>query len=185
MTPDPHDTHGVSFPTTGIGGIDRHNWLNVKYFTGPKWLGQVGIDSRRHVLFLSPDWGIRAGVKILWSYRRKHCVDTVRGILDRWAPSTDTIGSLPGAKSNDPGAYAAFVCKRAKVGPDEPLGLFHDDGRLTPRALTAGKSGIILLPAILRAMTIYECGTKALPFMHPGRIDAGIEIYRKETAERS
>ena len=44
----------------------------------------------RFCVFRSPEWGIRALVKIIQTYERKYSLDTVRGIINRWADGLDT-----------------------------------------------------------------------------------------------
>ncbi len=55
----------------------------------------------RFCVFRSPEWGIRALVKIIQTYERKYSLDTVRGIINRWAPPVE----------NDTGSYISQVAK--------------------------------------------------------------------------
>ncbi len=68
----------------------------------------------RFCVFRSPEWGIRALVKIIQTYERKYSLDTVRGIINRWAPPVE----------NDTGSYISQVAKALDVEPDEPLNIF-------------------------------------------------------------
>ncbi|MGE0652016.1 MAG: structural protein [Alphaproteobacteria bacterium] len=65
----------------------------------------------RFVVFLAPEWGIRAIARVLRTYRDKHGLTTVRGIIGRWAPP----------KENDTGAYVRSVAERCGVGPDDDV----------------------------------------------------------------
>ena len=52
-------------------------------------------------------------VRNLVAYRDKHKLDTVRGVISRWAPGEE----------NDTEAYIASVSARLRVKPDDKLGL--------------------------------------------------------------
>jgi len=64
--------------------------------------------------------GLRALAKTLLTYRRKHRIKTVRGIISRWAPAAD---------KNDTAAYVADVANVLGVGPDDEI-----DGEQRPMA---------------------------------------------------
>lgn len=114
-------------------GIRNNNYLNVK---GTGWKGQVGQDSRGHAVFRSPEWGIRAAIVTLRTYWFTHNLRTIAAILSRWAPASDTIGSLPNAPKNSPKEYSKFVARHVGVSPTALLYLFspdrtvHDMGQL-------------------------------------------------------
>lgn len=127
-------------------GITRNNYLNVK---GKGWRGQSGNDSRGHAIFSKPEWGIRAGIVLLRTYWFTHGLKTIAQILSRWAPVTDTVGSLPGAPRNSPKEYSLFVSKRVGTGPNERLKLFNPDRTL---------SDVKQLKALFEAMAAYEIG---------------------------
>lgn len=127
-------------------GIRNKNYLNVK---GRGWKGQVGSDSRGHAIFETPEYGIRAGILNLRTYFLKHKLRTVAEILSRWAPATDTVGSIPGAPPNSPKEYTNFVTKRMDVGPNQKLDLFHSDGRI---------ANLQQLQNLFLSMSVYETG---------------------------
>lgn len=93
-------------------GILNNNPGNIDR-TGDKWQGMAADQSGddRFVVFVAPHWGIRALVKVLLSYQRKHGLKTIRGIINRWAPPVE----------NDTGAYVGQVSKACGVGPDETI----------------------------------------------------------------
>lgn len=154
-------------------GIKNRNWLNIKRGNSD-WRGMIGVDARGHAIFEAPEWSIRAGIRLLRTYR-KSGLDTVASILARWAPATDTLGSIPGMPANTPAAYARFVSQRMGVAATEKLGLFQADGvRLSAR-------GEDLLPRMLMAMAIYELGHAATRDMDHRVIERGIALYRSET----
>lgn len=114
-------------PKKETAGIRNKNPLNVK---GKGWQGQVGNDSRGHAIFRDEIWGTRAAIVTLRTYWLKHKKRTVAEILSRWAPTSDTIGSIPGAPPNSPVEYARFVEKRTGLKPNEELRLFDFDGEV-------------------------------------------------------
>ena len=87
------------------------------------------------VTFTNAMWGIRAICKILLSYQRKHGLNTVHAIIDRWAPPSE----------NDTSAYVAHVANVLNVGEDAPINL-QDDGVLEAltRAIIAHENGRVI-----------------------------------------
>jgi hypothetical protein len=64
-------------------------------------------------VFVSALWGIRALGVILRTYQVQHGLDTVRQIVNRWAPPTE----------NDTDAYVAAVAHSIGVQPDDKVSL--------------------------------------------------------------
>ena len=93
--------------TSGYKGC---NPLNVKVF-GNKWDGLIGNDEKQHGIFATPMDGIRAGVKVIQCYDKKYGINTVEGIISRFAAAEDSTRS----------AYINNVCKAVGVAPDEKL----------------------------------------------------------------
>lgn len=76
------------------------------------WEGQVDIDyapGGPFAIFKHRIYGWRALAKCLIAYKDLHGLDTVRGIVDRYAPPVE----------NDTTSYADFVCGRMGVKPDD------------------------------------------------------------------
>ena len=88
------------------GNLDRNT---------TQWQGMCADQSadQRFVVFDTPEAGIRALAKVLLSYYHKHGLNTVQGIIDRWAP--------PG--ENDTGSYVNHVAGSLGVGKDAALNL--------------------------------------------------------------
>jgi hypothetical protein len=91
------------------GNIDR---------TKPRtpWQGRVAdadINEPRFEQFVHAKWGIRAIAGTLMAYRDKHDLDTVRGMIDRWAPPVE----------NNTSAYVTAVCASVGCQPDDHLDL--------------------------------------------------------------
>lgn len=86
------------------GNIDRNNIM---------WQGMAQDQSRdsRFVVFEDANSGIRALAKVLLSYYRKHALNTVHKIIDRWAPPSE----------NNTGAYVNHVASVLGVGIDAQI----------------------------------------------------------------
>jgi hypothetical protein len=86
-------------------GIRMNNPGNIKELPGDKtqWQGERATDDDPvFEEFATPEAGIRALVRILAGYQQRHGLNTVAGIINRWAPSFE----------NDTGTYAAHVAAR-------------------------------------------------------------------------
>jgi hypothetical protein len=64
-------------------------------------------------VFKTPAFGFRAAAVVLISYKDKHAIQTIRGVISRLAPPSE----------NDTGAYIAHVCSMTKMGPDDVIDL--------------------------------------------------------------
>lgn len=111
-------------------GLTNNNYLNLKNGTS-RWMDADGkeskTDSRGHAVFTDPVYGVRAGILLLRTYFFTHNLRTIAEILSRWAPATDTEGSIPGGKPNQPLEYSNFVSKRMGIRFDQKLELFNED----------------------------------------------------------
>ena len=128
-------------------GERNNNPLNVK---GLGWRGQFKSDARGHAVFSSIPYGTRAAIITLRTYRFVHKLNTVAAILSRWAPASDTLGSIPGAPANSPEGYTRFVCERTGTTANAPLDLFDPTTRKVANP--------DLLFALTAAMARYENG---------------------------
>lgn len=128
-------------------GVRNRNLLNVK--GNDAWKYSLGRDDRGHHIFPSFPKGLRAGIIDLRTKFTKRKLRTIASILAVWAPSTDTIGSLPGAPKNSPADYSRFVAGRMGIGPNDTLMTFREDGQIrSPDQLYA----------LVSAMVAYENG---------------------------
>ena len=75
------------------------NLLNIRYNKANNWQGQTG-SYKGFAQFENTDYSIRAGVKILRSYRMRN-IKTIRQIIETFAPATE----------NDTEKYIISVCK--------------------------------------------------------------------------
>ena len=97
-------------------GIANHNPLNIRenHKSDYQWQGEAAQDiDPSFEEFTTPFWGIRAGARILKTYRDKRGLNHVKGIVTRWAPPSD---------DNPTDKYIAFVANKAGVLATQPLG---------------------------------------------------------------
>lgn len=106
--------------------------------------GAVGSDGRL-AIFPDVETGRRAMSGLLDTYERQHGLNTVAGIINRWAP--------PNVDNNSTGLYIKTVASKLGVDPNAPLTAQHR-------------------PALMDAMAAYEAGTSNIPrqgsFASPG-----------------
>lgn len=111
-------------------GLRNCNPGNIRR-TPQRWQGEV-VPSRDGAFkqFISMAWGYRAMLVLLDTYRRKYGLETLRGIISRYAPPEE----------NDTSAYVDAVAKWAAIAdPDAPLD-FADADRM--KALVAAMSRV-------------------------------------------
>lgn len=95
-------------------GIRNHNPGNIRW--GDNW---QGLDpngkekDKNFCVFTTAVWGIRALAKLLLTYYNKHNLDTVRKIINRYAPP----------KENQTQAYIQSVAKQIGVYPDTHINI--------------------------------------------------------------
>lgn len=102
--------------------------------------------------FEGDEWGYRAMFVLLESYRRRYSIDTLRGIVTRWAPPLE----------NDTDAYIRFVAERAEVDPEATL---------LPRD--------VRLRAIAEAMSRFERGHEPSPEQLDA-LDRGWQLFLRD-----
>lgn len=86
-------------------GLRNRNPLNIEK-SSTTWLGQCGSDSR-FCVFLTNQYGYRAAFRIMYTYRHKYNLFSIRQIISRWAPSSE----------NNTDAYINRVCKLMNAAP--------------------------------------------------------------------
>ena len=97
---------------SGARGIRNNNPGNIVK-SSIRWEGQVDGQESRFVSFATPQAGIAALGKNLLAYQSKHGLDTVEGIIGRWAPASE----------NNTAAYVSRVAKEMGVAPNTKLNL--------------------------------------------------------------
>lgn len=93
-------------------GIRNNNPGNIDYSERYRWQGLDAPPSDgRFCRFKSAADGIRALARTLITYQKKHGINTIRGIINRWAPPVE----------NDTGAYVNQVAKACGLAADQAL----------------------------------------------------------------
>lgn len=93
-------------------GIRNNNPGNIDYNPANQWQGQLPMDKAiesRFCRFESPEYGIRALIKLLRTYHNKGC-NTVSKMINRWAPPHENatqnyvngVANMLGVAPNDP-----------------------------------------------------------------------------------
>ncbi len=103
-------------------GIRNNNPGNIEN-NGIPWngLSQDQTDERFYQ-FQKPEFGIRAMARILNNYQIHHGLNTVRGLIDRWAPPIE----------NDTNSYAEHIAHAAGVNPDQPIEVSEHLNQIIP-----------------------------------------------------
>lgn len=113
-------------------GLRNNNPLNIEK-SGDKWQGLAPVQSDpRFCTFKAPEWGVRAGVKILRTYQQRYKLFTLRQMIRRYAPSVE----------NNTRGYVQAVARRAKIRPDVAVDLYNRD----------------VVSRLIEAMWYVECG---------------------------
>ena len=88
--------------------IAKNNIFNIR--AGAGWVGMTGI-RKGFVEFGTREYGIRAWLILMRTYRRRYHCRSIRQIVTRFAPPHE----------NDTAGYIAFCCKEVGVPADEEL----------------------------------------------------------------
>lgn len=99
-------------------GFRNNNPGNIELSTD-KWQGMIG-DDGRFIRFDTMENGIRAIAKILKNYQLKYGINTIEGIITRWAPP----------KENPTEKYITFICKKTNIPRNRKLDLTKDEDSL-------------------------------------------------------
>lgn len=93
-------------------GLRNNNPLNIE--AGGFTQGQPGFSGSdgRFAKFASVDQGLGAANKLLDVYQNKHGLNTVAGVINRWAPAAD---------GNNVSSYAMNVAKQLGIDPNAPI----------------------------------------------------------------
>lgn len=92
-------------------GLDNCNPGNIRR-SGVRYKGEIR-PSRDPAFkqFESPAWGYRAIFVVLDAYRRRHGLNTVAGMIARWAPPSE----------NRTEAYVRYVARTVGIGERDPV----------------------------------------------------------------
>lgn len=94
-----------------IRGLRNNNPFNIR--KGNDWLGLADSQSDKSFdQFVSPEWGIRAGAKLLLNYREFYGASSVMAIISRFAPPED---------NNNTASYISAVSQDLNIAPDATI----------------------------------------------------------------
>ena len=96
-------------------GIRNNNPLNIRRTAKDQWKGLAEFQNdRAFCQFETMEYGWRAAFYLLTrTYYHKYRLYTIRGIISRWAPSSE----------NDTRGYIENVSRLTGINPDEPIGI--------------------------------------------------------------
>lgn len=99
---------------TATRGLRNNNPGNIVYDPNVAWEGLATPPSDgKFAVFINPTYGIRALAVTLETYASKYGLNTVDGIINRWAPPTE----------NDTEAYKKDVAAELGVTSSTPLNM--------------------------------------------------------------
>ncbi|MGL1956293.1 MAG: hypothetical protein OCD00_03100 [Colwellia sp.] len=104
-------TAGVYYMRTRTPfNVRNKNPLNITAPRKKYWKGQTGL-SGRFAVFDTIENGFRAAYRNLLTYKKAHGLDTISGIINRWAPSNE----------NPTQDYINYLANELMIMPDETL----------------------------------------------------------------
>ena len=118
-------------------GIRNNNPGNIRR-SNDRWMGlRTKQTDPDFFQFTAPEWGYRALIKTLQTYRRKHGLRTIADLISRWAP----------ANENNTSAYIRSVCQEMQV-PDSYVPDVEDKGTMCAlaAAISRHENGV---PAVM------------------------------------
>ena len=131
-------------------GERNNNPLNIRRVVGSFWKGQRAEQTdKSFVQFESMEWGIRAALCILATYKRKYNAICIEDIITRWAPPSE----------NDTQSYIKNVCRLTGFGGKERL--TENEWPTLVRAMAYIESSLSLAEAtIARGCELYKLTNK-------------------------
>ena len=97
--------------------MKRNNPFNIRTNSTNKWVGKVPNNNEPFEKFETLEYGIRAGLKLLQNYSKKYNLNTVEGIVHKFAPHSE----------NDTDRYIDTVCKYTGFTSKQILDLTNRD----------------------------------------------------------
>jgi len=105
-------TAGVYYMRTRTPpNVRNKNPLNVTAPRRKYWKGQIDL-AGRFAVFDTVENGFRAAYRNMLTYKKVHGLDTISGIINRWAPPSD---------NNPTDNYVSYVASQINVMPDDVL----------------------------------------------------------------
>lgn len=92
--------------------VRNNNPLNIRR-TADQWEGMASIQvDPAFVRFISPEYGFRAAAKLIKNYQSIYHINTITGLVARWAPEHD---------DNPTDSYIEYVSQKVGVGPYDAI----------------------------------------------------------------
>jgi len=116
---------------SSIIGQRINNPFNIRQYD-QGFLGESGEDSG-FISFEDPMYGVRAADKVLTTYGTKRGINTVRGLINRFAPPSE----------NDTSSYVNYISGQLGIDPDAEVDLSDPEMRariLSPMAMMESRS---------------------------------------------
>jgi hypothetical protein len=119
-------------------GIRNNNPGNIDR-NATEWQGMADDQSTdpRFIVFKTPEYGIRALAKTLLAYQSLHGLNTIRAIINRWAPPVE----------NNTASYISAVAADCGVKPDDKIKLDR----------------VAIMKPLVNAIIAHECSGYAYP----------------------
>lgn len=113
MSINPQFTQNPRFGDASAPRGERNNNIgNIDYRADRNRPGQIGSDGR-FIRFSSPEQGVQAAVEVLHRYESAYGINTLRGMIGRWAPPNE----------NNTANYIAHMERHVGVSADARLNL--------------------------------------------------------------
>ena len=111
-------------------GIRNNNPGNIRH--GAKWQGLAEVQKDKDFCtFKSPEYGIRALARVLKTYKSRYGLNTVGGIINRYAPQNE----------NDTSAYIKHIAKELDISPSDEIELTDDELIVLIKAIIKHENG--------------------------------------------
>lgn len=132
---------------SSVRGLRLNNPGNIRK-SAELFKGEIFSSDNQFKAFSSMAYGYRAMAVILYNYVKKHNLNTIRKIIDRYAPPED---------NNNTSAYVSSIASGVGVSPDSRI-ITENDFRLP----------IAFMKSVLAEMSNIEVGTVDYPALNEG-----------------
>lgn len=134
-------------------GLRNRNPGNIRR-SGVRYVGEkVPSGDPEFREFVAVEWGYRAMFVLLYTYRLRYGLQTVAGLIGRWAPPSE----------NRTESYVRFVADRCGLKDDEPIDLL-DPGTMIPLAAGLCASAAVAPLIAFRFGSVSFVGAAVNPF---------------------
>jgi len=115
---------------SSIRGFRNNNPGNIRH--GDTWLGLSKPTDNDFCTFSSVEYGIRAIGRVINTYYNRHGINTVAGIISRWAPTSE----------NDTDSYITSVCSKTGLMKNEKIDCLDDYLSIIVTAIIYHENGV-------------------------------------------